>query len=105
MGAVVKLDACWLVVILQDILIALHRIDRQKLHLAFKLDGATHFHRRVSSAHIGGSPTYSASRRGGANTLNENFGFRRNSVTLTPSAKFFISEHGAGLLSSLETHK
>src|SRR6266516_4955533 len=45
--AVVKLDACWLVVKLQDILITLLRIDRQKLHLTFKLDGAAHLHRWI----------------------------------------------------------
>src|SRR5215467_7158037 len=105
MGAVVELDACWLVVILQDILISLHRVDRQKLHLTFKLDGAAHFHRRVPPAHIRGSPTHSASWRGGANTLKSSFRLCSNLVPPTPGRKFFIGEHGSGLLFPLDRHK
>src|SRR5947209_7339731 len=38
--------------------------------LAFKLDGETHFHAGVSSAHIGGTAMHLALRRSFANALN-----------------------------------
>src|SRR3989440_4908665 len=90
---VVELDASGLVIHFQHITITLHRVDAPQLHmLAFKLDGATHFHARVAPAHIGGTATHPPLWLRFANTLNVSFSPRCNLVALAPNAKFLIGE-------------
>src|SRR3989440_4555030 len=92
---VVELDASGLVIHFQHITITLHRVDAPQLHmLAFKLDGAPHFHARVAPAHIGGTATHPTLRLRLANALDIDFGLRSNVATLAPSAKFLIGEPG-----------
>src|SRR5947208_6017622 len=99
---VVELDASGLVIHFQHIRITLHCVDAPQLHmLAFKLDGATHFHAGIASAHIGCTAVHPPLRLRCANALNVGFGSRFNVVVLAPSAKFLICEPSHRVFSSL----
>src|SRR5207248_2878740 len=99
---VVELDAGRLIVQFQHIIVTLHRVHPPQLNmLAFKLDGATHFHAGIPPAHVGSSTSHLPGRLRGANTLNGGFCRRLNLVALAPGAKCFIREHTFGLVSSL----
>ena len=88
---VVKLDASGLVIHFQHIRITLHRVDAPQLHmLAFKLDGATHFHTGIAPAHIRGPATHLPIWLRFAKTLNVGLSPSVNGIPLAPGAKFLI---------------
>src|SRR5204862_3076410 len=86
---VVKLDASRLIIHFQHIRVMLHRVETPQLHmLAFKLDGATHFHTGVAPAHIRGPAPHLSLWLRFAKTLNVGFGPGGNVVPPAPGAKF-----------------
>ena len=53
-----------LIVIFQDLVIPLHRVDGPQFHmLAFTLDGDAHLGTRIASGNVGGSPSHLTHRR------------------------------------------
>jgi hypothetical protein len=101
-GAIPQWQAHRLIVVFEDRLIPLHRVDRPQLHmLAFKLDRALHFGTGIASSDVGGAPAHLAHRRGGPDGAEHLSRVLGKAEALAPGAEFIGGQHvGAPCMAS-----
>lgn len=99
--SVLELQWRGLVVILKNVCVVFHLIDRRQFHaMAFKLHGLAHLSARIPTAYVRSASFDSPRRLGRPNAINEESNRPRDPQLFVPGREFLAPQHG-GFMSSL----